>query len=107
MNKLLVILVMALSGCATLFASKTTQLPVATNPPGAIVYINGAPVGQTPTIVELEGKRPANIQIYMPGFQPVQIWRAKSFTGWFWVNILFWPGFIVDLATGSYERYDD
>ncbi|MEO8704072.1 MAG: PEGA domain-containing protein [Kofleriaceae bacterium] len=108
MTKLVaIIVVVCLSGCATLFASKTSQLPVATNPPGAIVYVNGAPVGQTPTIVELEGRRPANIQIYLPGFQPVQIWRAKSFSGWFWVNILFWPGFFVDLATGSHTHYDD
>lgn len=97
---------LALGGCATLF-SGSTQVPVATNPPGAAVYVNGMIAGQTPTMIQLDPQRPANIQIYLPGFQPVQMWRQKGITGWFWVNILFWPGFLVDLATGKYHKYDD
>jgi hypothetical protein len=96
----------ALTGCATLF-NEPARIPVATNPPGAAVYVNGQIVGQTPTMVQLDPERPANIQIYMPGFQPVQMWRHRGISGWFWVNILFWPGFIVDLATGKYQRYDN
>jgi len=100
------LLILSVTGCATLFAGSAT-VPVVTNPPGAFVYINGQPVGQTPTAIALEPDRPANIQIYLPGFQPVQMWRQKSITGWFWVNLLFWPGFFVDLATGKYNKYDD
>jgi hypothetical protein len=107
MERLLsMLLILSVTGCATLFAGSST-VPVVTNPPGAFVYVNGAPVGQTPTAINLEPDRPANIQIYLPGFQPVQLWRHKSITGWFWVNILFWPGFFVDLATGKYNKYDD
>ena len=95
------------SGCASIFANHTPVIPVATNPPGAVVYVNGVPAGQTPTVVQLDSRQPANIQIYLPGFQPVQMWRQKSISGWFWVNILFWPGFLVDLATGKYDRYDN
>ncbi len=107
MERLLsMVLILSVTGCATLFAGSST-VPVVTNPPGAFVYVNGVPVGQTPTAIALEPDRPANIQIYLPGFQPVQMWRQKSITGWFWVNILFWPGFFVDLATGKYNKYDD
>jgi hypothetical protein len=98
-------MVIALAGCATLFGG-SSQIPVATNPPGAGVYINGALVAQTPTVIELDSSRPAHIQIYLPGFEPVQIHRHKSISGWFWVNFFVWPGFIVDLATGKYEKYD-
>ena len=101
-----VLLILSVTGCATLFAGSST-VPVVTNPPGAFVYLNGIPVGQTPTAINLEPDRPGNIQIYLPGFQPVQMWRQKSITGWFWVNILVWPGFFVDLATGKYNKYDD
>ncbi len=101
-----VLLVVAMTGCATLFGGSST-VPVVTNPPGAFVYLNGQPVGQTPTAINLEPDQPANIQIYLPGFQPVQMWRQKSFSGWFWVNIFVWPGFFVDLATGKYQKYDD
>ncbi len=100
------LLIVSVTGCATLFGGSST-VPVVTNPPGAFVYLNGIPVGQTPTAINLEADRPGNIQIYLPGFQPVQMWRQKSITGWFWVNILFWPGFFVDLATGKYNKYDD
>ncbi len=94
------------TGCATLFAGPST-VPVVTNPPGAYVYVNGQPVGQTPTAIDLDPDQPGNIQIYLPGFQPVQMWRQRSISGWFWLNILVWPGFIVDLATGNYHTYDD
>jgi len=100
------VLILAMTGCATLFAGSST-VPVVTNPPGAFVYVNGQPVGQTPTAIQLDPDRPGNIQIYLPGFQPVQMWRQKSISGWFWVNILVWPGFFVDLATGKYNKYDD
>jgi hypothetical protein len=100
------VIAVALTGCATLFGGSST-VPVVTNPPGAFVYLNGQPVGQTPTAINLEPDHLANIQIYLPGFQPVQMWRQKSFSGWFWVNIFVWPGFFVDLATGKYQKYDD
>jgi hypothetical protein len=99
------LLALVLTGCATLFAG-SSQVPIATNPPGAGVYVNGHLVAQTPAVIPLDPNRPAHIQIYMPGFEPVQIMRHKSISGWFWVNLLFWPGFIVDLATGKYEKYD-
>jgi hypothetical protein len=99
------VMVVCLAGCATLFGG-SSQIPIATNPPGAGVYVNGALVAQTPTVIELDSSRPAHIQIYLPGFQPVQIARHKGIAGWFWVNFFFWPGFIVDLATGKYEKYD-
>jgi PEGA domain len=95
-----------MTGCATLFAG-SSAVPVVTNPPGAFVYVNGVPVGQTPTAIVLNPEAPANVQIYLPGFQPVQMIRQKNYSGWFWVNILFWPGFIVDLATGKHLKYDD
>jgi len=95
------------TGCATLFADKTAAIPVATNPPGAYVYVNGQIVGQTPTIINMEANRPGHVQIYLPGFRPVSMVRSKSFSGWFWANILVWPGFIIDFATGAYEKYSD
>jgi hypothetical protein len=105
MLKRVSIIALLATGCATLFGG-SSQIPVATNPPGAGVYVNGQLVAQTPAVIELDASRPAHIQIYMPGFQPVQIMRHKSISGWFWVNFFVWPGFIVDLATGKYEKYD-
>lgn len=86
------------------------SVPVMTNPPGAYVYLNGMPVGQTPMQLLLDRDRDANIQIYLPGFAPVQLTRAKEFNWWFVGSIvlvaLIVP-VIVDLATGDFKKYDE
>ena len=95
-------------GCATLFAAGPDTIPVQTNPPGAWVYVNGMVVGQTPTTISLDRSRPGQIQIYLPGFQPVMMIRSKTLNGWFIVSILFFLiPIVVDLATGNWQRYDD
>jgi hypothetical protein len=98
------------SGCATLFAGGPDYVPVSTNPPGAWVYYNGQPVGQTPTTVLLERGRPAQIQIALQGFQPVVFERESEINGWFWANILWAYAilpWVIDLVDGDWRRFDD
>ncbi|MFT3696000.1 MAG: PEGA domain-containing protein [Kofleriaceae bacterium] len=101
---------LALTGCATMFASGPDYVPVSTNPPGAWVYLNGVPVGQTPTTVRLDRGRPAQIQIGLEGFQPVVFQRDSEINGWFWVNILWVAAivpWVIDIVDGNWMRYDD
>lgn len=101
-------LIMTAPGCATLFAGGPDVIPVQTNPPGAWVYVNSMPVGQTPTTISLDRSHQGQIQIYLPGFQPVMMIRSKTLNGWFIVSILFFIiPIVVDLATGNWQRYDD
>jgi hypothetical protein len=96
-------------GCATIVASGPDSIPVSTNPPGAYVYVNGQVVGQTPMVVELDrGRSMADIRIYYPGFQPVQLARYKSLNGWVFGNFCLgiWP-LVIDLATGNWQRFED
>ncbi|HET9987324.1 MAG TPA: PEGA domain-containing protein [Kofleriaceae bacterium] len=97
------------SGCATLFGGGPDYVPVSTNPPGAWVYYNGQPVGQTPTMVLLERGRPAQIQIALAGFQPVVLERQSDINGWFWANFVWFYTFvwIVDFVDGDWRRFDD
>lgn len=95
-------------GCATLFAAGPDLIPVQTNPPGAWVYVNGMVIGQTPTTISLDRSRPGQIQIYLPGYQPVMMIRSKTLNGWFIVSILFFLiPIVIDLATGNWQRFDD
>jgi hypothetical protein len=97
-----------LGGCATIFAGGPDTIPINTNPAGAYVYVNGQVVGQTPMTLVLDRDRGnADIRIYYPGFEPVQMFRYKSLNGWFLVNLLVWPGFIVDLIASNWQRFDD
>lgn len=110
MNRASVAPLLALTGCATLFAGGPDHVPVMTNPPGAYVYLNGYPVGQTPMELVLSRDQPASIQIYLPGFAPVQMFRGKELNGWFIGSILLIPlivPLVVDLVTGDYRRFED
>ncbi len=105
-----VLAALGLAGCATLFAGGPDYVPVATNPPGAWVYINGAPVGQTPTTVRLERGQPAQIQIALSGFQPVLLMRDTEINGWFFANLVWFYAivpWVVDLVDGNWQRFDD
>jgi hypothetical protein len=98
------------TSCATLFASGPDEVPVVTNPPGAYVYVNAIFIGQSPTVAHLDRDHPGQIQIYLPGFQPVVMMRGKTLNGWFIANLLwfyFVVPVIVDLVTGNWQRYDD
>ncbi len=108
MKALVLALAIGLAGCATLFAGGPDEIPINTNPPGAYVYVNGQVVGQTPMIVQMSRGQAGQIQIYLPGFQPVMLWREKSVNGWFWANILWLPTFlwVIDLIDGDWQQYD-
>jgi hypothetical protein len=97
------------AGCATIMSGGPDRIPVATNPPGASVFVDGVLVGQTPLIVRVDPRfNLGNVRLEKPGFVPINIRRYKSINGWFWTNIC-WAVFpmIVDLATGEWESFDD
>jgi len=84
------------------------RIPVATNPPGAQVFLDGQLVGQTPTTVVVPKESLGNIHIEAPGFMPIDLRRYKGINGWFWANICWGIiPMIVDVATGYYEGFDD
>jgi hypothetical protein len=97
------------TGCATIIAGGPDHVPVNTNPPGAYVYVNGQVVGQTPTVISLDRHdSSAQIQIYLPGFQPIVLVRDKSLNAWTLLNLLVGVlPIIVDLVTGDIQEYDD
>jgi hypothetical protein len=91
-----------------MFAGGPDRIPVTTNPPGATVFVDNMPVGQTPTIVSLDrGRSSGVIRIEAAGYAPVVVTRDKSVIGWFWVNLLVWPGFLIDAITGNVKSFDD
>jgi len=103
-------LIVAFSGCATIMAGGPDRIPVTTNPPGATVFVDNMPVGQTPTMITLDrGRNSGMIRIEMPGFAPIIIARDRSINGWFWVNIVLLSplGIIIDLVTGNIHSFDD
>lgn len=112
MHALMLVAVLAVSGCATIAAGGPDRVPVWTDPAGADVLVDHVIVGQTPTMVTLDRHHTAvGIRIEMPGFAPIEIVRTRRYNGWFWVNLsmagigIF--GFIVDILTSDVYAFDD
>lgn len=90
------------SGCATLFADKATVVSIDSRPPGASVSIDGQSAGQTPVRLEIESSRARVVKISMGPESKTLILDTKLLVGWLLLDILFWPGIIVDAVTGNW-----
>lgn len=99
-----------LTSCATLLGRGPDVVPLNTLPSGAYVFVNGEPMGRTPTQVTLDRDQPARIQLYLPGFAPLLVVRTKELNGWFWGSILMFSAvfpLVIDVATGNWQCYSD
>jgi uncharacterized protein YceK len=108
---LAVVTCVATSGCATIMnKGGVDHVPVATDPPGAAVFVDGAFAGTTPTVVALDRTRGvAQISIAAPGYVPVMIQRERGIDQWFWGNLLTfgWIGVVVDSISGAIYGFDE
>ena len=92
------------SGCATLFAHKTTTAPLSSDPPGAEVFVDGHRVGQTPMMFEWSNRREHIVTFRKAGYKEATCTVARS-VGAGWVVLDVVAGLvpvIIDAATGSW-----
>ncbi|MHC4121064.1 MAG: PEGA domain-containing protein [Planctomycetota bacterium] len=108
MNKTVLCAVLAMSlltqGCCSIFTSGPQTVSVDSDPPGAKVAI-GPYTGTTPYNVSLPRGKTYVVQATVNG-KTKKLNLEKKIEPIYWVNILFFPGLIVDLATGKMWRYD-
>ncbi|MFH1717860.1 MAG: PEGA domain-containing protein [Planctomycetota bacterium] len=91
-------------GCCSIFTSEPQSVSVDSKPPGAKVKI-GPYEGKTPYTVSIpRGKDYIITASYQGKNDTVNL--NKSIEPVYWVNILFWPGLIIDVATGKMFRYE-
>ncbi|MDE2303998.1 MAG: PEGA domain-containing protein [Gammaproteobacteria bacterium] len=92
-----------LSGCATIVKGTTQKVPVASDPSGADVIVDGNLSGQTPTTVELKRKNDHLVTLEKTGYQSRSVAVVKSVGGAVWGNILAGGliGWGVDAADGA------
>jgi len=104
---LITISILVLSGCATIFSNSSDPVSFNSVPEGAKVQINGMNVGRTPVTVPVKRSiSPPQVQLKLDGYEPQYIMLQNSFAGVGFLNILFWPGFIIDAATGTMMKYE-
>jgi hypothetical protein len=100
-------LVAALLGCATILAGKgPVEIPTATTPPGAEVYLDGNRLGTTPVKVQVERKKSHTLVFKQAGYKDASCVLEKS-TGAGWVILDIVLGVVpvvVDAVTGDWSK---
>lgn len=97
-----------LTGCASIAGDNTRNVKVNSTPAGAAVYMDGQRFGTTPTTLTLPssiygGK---TLTIKKLGYQNESVTVNTQFQPVAILDVLFWPTFLVDAATGSLVKID-
>lgn len=102
-SAVLAIALALISGCATIVKGTTAKIPVASDPPGADVLVDGNLVGQTPTAVVLKKTSDHLVTVQKVGYQPQSVPVVQTVGGAVWGNILAGGliGWGVDASDGA------
>lgn len=90
-------------GCGTISHGSRQNILISSNPPGAVVIIDGY-AASTPTKVSLARTRDYVATFEQDGYEKKQVMIVRSFNGWATIaGNLLWllPGIILDLGTGG------
>ncbi len=100
----LVLVCLMLTSCATMFDDDTSAIIVNSEPSGAIVRVDGYPMGTTPTTLILENDSTHVIEFSKEGYVTESA-RVKKSVRWGWqVLDIFTTGIIgniIDLTNGK------
>jgi uncharacterized protein YceK len=119
-NKIFLVLVCTglLSGCATIISggSQTINVQALDSnthnllPNTSCLVTDGrgnnyTVMGNPGTVVVPTGYGAINVNCTKLGYTQTQVGRGQSFNAWVIADVLFWPGAIVDAATGAAVKY--
>lgn len=90
-----------ITGCATIFGSGPQAINMKSEPQGA-AYQYGPYSGKTPDTVQASRAELAHTATFaLAGYESKTVPVETGIQGVTWVDVLFWPGFIVDFVTGN------
>lgn len=112
------VLLLALTSCATVFSGTTQSINIKavdarTNEPLSDCFcaitdgqgVNYHVSGNPGIAIVNRGNGVLNVNCKKAGFKQTNVGVGDSFNAVTLVNILFWPGAIVDFASGAYKKY--
>lgn len=106
MKKAFILFLVLLNGCATLTRGPIKRVSINTNPSGATVIEENKTESTTPCLIHFSGFENQKLSIRKEGYEPADILITKRVLGRVWWNLLFFPGFVIDFATGSAWRLE-
>lgn len=113
----MIVLSVSLTGCATMFSGSTQTVRVkAVSSKTNKVIPNAQCTLSTDTnkylidsnpgkVVLSKGQGALHINCKAKGYKQKKVGAGESFNAWTAANVVFWPGAIVDAATGAAEKY--
>lgn len=106
MKKILLPALLLLSGCATIIQGSSQKLLITSDPPGAVVTVDGVPLGTTPVIATVARKQPHTLSAALEGYPGDSLTIVpKSDIGLLALNLFFYIGLPVDLITGAHRSF--
>jgi PEGA domain len=90
-------------GCASIIKGTTQPIPIASDPSGADILLDGKAMGQTPKTLALKRKGTYVITIQKPGFEQQSVPIVRNIGGAVWGNAIAGGliGWGVDAASGA------
>lgn len=108
MRRVSMLLVLALSSCATIMNGTTQKIGISSSPTGANVSVDNQPRGMTPLFVDLKRKDTHLVRMEKSGFDVFETAITRHTSGWVWGNIIFGGliGLAVDAISGGIHRLE-
>ncbi len=102
-----------LTGCATIFSGSSAKIPFETDGPDDTEFtITSVQTGERTVrkgnrfVVELKRNADYQVSVQAQGYKGQDVLVGRSFNMLTILNILFWPGLLVDFATGAMYQPD-
>ena len=93
--------------CATILSGTSDEITFNSDPGGASIMLDGIKLGETPAIVSI--KRPGfgnkEITLKLDGYDDRTFMLQKEFNTMTICNLASWPGWVIDILTGSVMKY--
>ena len=95
------------TSCAIILSGTSDEINFTSDPRGADIMLDGLKVGKTPATVKI--KRPGfgnkEITIKLDGYEDRTFMLQKEFNTMVICNLASWPGWIIDVVTGTIMKY--
>ncbi|WP_116107763.1 PEGA domain-containing protein [Lewinella sp. IMCC34191] len=99
--------IMLCSSCATVFSGTTDDVLFDSRPAGAAVYLDNHFLGRTPLRTRIPRTTRARYLTYeLENHEPSTQLLRNRVNGITFINLLWWPGFVVDAVTGAICRIE-
>lgn len=95
-----------ITGCASIFTGTNEKVVVSTPDAQTFIYVDGMLRGKGNIIIDKSKGKTNLITVKREGCQDVTTLTSNKFNGVSVLNIFFWPGFFIDLATGAMWEAD-